>query len=180
MKRFHAHIAVENLETSIAFYSKLFGAAPSKQQVDYAKWMLEDPRINFAISTRGHAVGLNHFGFQVDTAEELLGLKKLADAATEGKVRNQSDAACCYAKSDKHWTIDPQGIAWEHFHTMADAAEFGSDTAQDSSACCLPRNGQQEVSDAALPSCAIANKTPAVNPACCTPRAASSHGACCG
>jgi catechol 2,3-dioxygenase-like lactoylglutathione lyase family enzyme len=111
MKRFHAHVAVENIETSIDFYSKLFGEPPTKKQDDYAKWMLENPRINFAISARGHAIGVNHFGFQVDSPEELVELKKLAGAASPGGVMNQGEAACCYSKSEKHWTIDPQGLA---------------------------------------------------------------------
>jgi len=146
MKRFHVHIAVANLTDSINFYSKLFGQAPSKERHDYAKWMLDDPRVNFAISARGHAIGVNHFGFQAENAEELHGLKQLAEAASGGQVLDQGETACCYARSEKHWTVDPQGLAWEHFHTMSEAQafdmvqEFGADTASQAGACCIPKN----------------------------------------
>lgn len=139
MKRFHAHISVENLQTSIEFYSQLFGQAPSKRESDYAKWMLEDPRLNFAISARGHALGLNHFGFQVDSAEELSELKLRAEAASHGAVLNSGATTCCYAQSEKHWAIDPQGLAWEHYLTLADVVEFGQDTANQTGACCTPQ-----------------------------------------
>ncbi len=139
MKRFHVHIAVTNLTDSINFYSKLFGQAPSKEQRDYAKWMLEDPRVNFAISTRGHTIGVNHFGFQADNVEELHGLKQLAEAASGGQVLDQGETACCYARSEKHWTVDPQGLAWEHFHTMSEVQEFGADSASQTGACCIPK-----------------------------------------
>jgi catechol 2,3-dioxygenase-like lactoylglutathione lyase family enzyme len=138
MNRFHVHVAVDDLETSVDFYSKLFGQQPSRHEVDYAKWMLDDPRVNFAISARGHKAGLNHLGIQTDTAEGLAALRRLADAAAPDDVRPDNGAACCYAKSDKHWTIDPQGIAWEHFHTMENAIEFGHDTKTQSGACCIP------------------------------------------
>lgn len=167
MKRFHVHIAVDNLDNSIAFYNKLFGQQPAKQRGDYAKWMLDNPRVNFAISARGHAVGLNHFGFQVDTAEELAELKTLAESATGGVPLEQEEAACCYARSDKHWTVDPQGLAWEHFHTMSDALEFGSDTATQSGACCIPLR-------------ASAEDAPSAQAGCCIPNGAATAGACCG
>ena len=168
MKRFHVHLAVENLETSTAFYSKLFGQPPTKQQVDYAKWMLDNPRLNFAISSRGHATGVNHFGFQVDSAAELDELKQLADAASPGAVLDQGEAACCYSRSEKHWTIDPQGIAWEHFHTLSDVPEFGSDRANQNGACCVPVRGS--TADA-----------PSAQAACCIPKGSSeTEGACCG
>lgn len=167
MKRFHAHVAVENIETSIDFYSKLFGEPPTKKQDDYAKWMLEDPRINFAISARGHAVGVNHFGFQVDSPEELVELKKLADSASPGEVLNQGEAACCYSKSEKHWTIDPQGLAWEHFHTMSDALEFGNDTANQTGACCIPVRGAEQDAPSAKAACCIPNSSSTTEGACC-------------
>jgi lactoylglutathione lyase len=97
MKRFHVHVAVDNLAASITFYSKLFGQSPSKQQPDYAKWMLEDPCLNFAISSRGHVAGVNHFGMQADSPEELAALKALADHASGGTTLDQGEAACCYA-----------------------------------------------------------------------------------
>ncbi len=160
MKRFHVHVSVKNLEDSVAFYSKLFGQGPSKERPDYAKWMLEDPRVNFAISARGHATGLNHFGFQADSAEELEGLKRLAEAATAGEVVDQGETSCCYAKSEKHWAVDPQGLAWEHFHTMAEALEFGADSASNSTS--------NSASDAA-----------AKSGACCIPNEPATAGACC-
>lgn len=168
MKRFHVHISVKHIDESIAFYSKLFGQEPTKRQADYAKWMLEDPRINFAISARGHAVGVNHFGFQADSAETLAELKAQAESAAAGQVLDQGVASCCYAKSDKHWTLDPQGLAWEHFFTLSDAVEFGHDTAAPSGACCIPAH--QAATDA-VPATA----------ACCIPnQGTASSGACCG
>lgn len=167
MKRFHAHVAVENIETSIDFYSKLFGQLPTKMQDDYAKWMLEDPRINFAISARGHAVGVNHFGFQVDSAEELAELKKLADAASPEEVFDQGKSACCYSNSEKHWTIDPQGLAWEHFHTMSDALEFGNDAANQTGACCIPVRGSDQDAPSGKAACCIPNGSSATQGACC-------------
>ena len=138
MKRFHVHVAVEDLAASVDFYSKLFGHPPSKQQPDYAKWMLADPRLNFAISKRGHTVGVNHFGFQVDTPQELAALEELAQSASADAVLQSAEASCCYAQSKKHWTIDPQGLAWEHFHTLSDAVTFGDDSAAPGGACCIP------------------------------------------
>ena len=141
MKRFHVHVAVHDLEQSIRFYSSLFGAAPSVTKNDYAKWMLEDPRVNFAISMRGAKPGLDHLGLQAETDEELeeIGVR-LAQA--DVSVMPQKGAACCYAKSDKYWTIDPQGIAWESFHTLDSVPVYGADTAirtpERKAACCAP------------------------------------------
>jgi catechol 2,3-dioxygenase-like lactoylglutathione lyase family enzyme len=167
MKRFHTHVAVENIETSIDFYSKFFGQPPTKKQIDYAKWMLDDPRVNFAISARGHVVGVNHFGFQVDSAEELVELKKLADAASAGEVLDQGKSACCYCNSEKHWTIDPQGLAWEHFHTMSDALEFGNDTANQTGACCIPVRESDQDAPSAKAACCIPNDSSATKGTCC-------------
>jgi catechol 2,3-dioxygenase-like lactoylglutathione lyase family enzyme len=167
MKRFHAHVAVSDIGQSIAFYTNLFGLPPIKEQADYAKWELNDPRVNFAISARGHTVGLNHFGFQAETPDELSVLKLNADAASSGEVVSEEGASCCYAKSDKHWTVDPQGIAWENFLTMADAMEFGTDTAMQSGACCIPtRSG--------------AGDDEAAGSACCIPNEATQASGCCG
>lgn len=165
MKRFHAHVAVDDLSNSIAFYSLLFGQAPSKERADYAKWMLEDPRVNFAISARGHASGLNHFGIQVDSAEELDGLKLLAERASDETAPDQGSASCCYAKSDKHWTVDPQGIAWEHFRTMEDVLAFGEDTGSSNGACCIPLRNQGAAE--ALPCCLSKEGAQAQAGACC-------------
>ncbi|MGY4827091.1 ArsI/CadI family heavy metal resistance metalloenzyme [Sphaerotilaceae bacterium SBD11-9] len=140
MKRFHVHAHVEDLQASIAFYSRMFGAEPTRVESDYAKWMLDDPRINFAISTRGGAAGVDHLGFQTDTAEELVELKERAEAAGM-TLRDVGETSCCYARSDKHWVTDPQGIAWEHFHTLENIpvfSEASQSDASDASACCAP------------------------------------------
>lgn len=138
MKRFHVHVAVDDLPANIAFYSRLFGSDPAKQRPDYAKWMLDDPPVNFAISDRGHKPGVNHLGVQVSEAGELADLRQLADAASSDTTLDQGEAACCYARSEKHWTVDPQGIAWEHFLTMEDAETYGTDTVTPVTACCVP------------------------------------------
>ena len=141
MKRFHVHVHVDDLAKSIGFYSKLFAAEPSRIEGDYAKWMLEDPRINFAISTRGSKAGIDHLGFQTDDAEELAALKARAEAA-DMALLDEGETTCCYARSEKHWVTDPQGIAWEHFHTLDNIPVFGAAPADaakgsaDASACC--------------------------------------------
>jgi hypothetical protein len=124
MKRFHIHLHVNNISESVGFYSKLFAAEPARLEQDYAKWMLEDPRINFAISTRGSSEGIDHLGFQTDTPEELLALKAQS-ANADLAINDEGAGTCCYANSDKHWITDPQGIAWEQFHTMSNAEVFG-------------------------------------------------------
>ena len=143
MKRFHVHAHVEDLQASIAFYSKLFGAQPTRVESDYAKWMVEDPRLNFAISARGGAPGVDHLGFQTDTEHELVELKARAKEA-DMAVLDEGNTNCCYANSDKHWVTDPQGIAWEHFHTLKDIPVFSggkveSQTSAEPAACCLPK-----------------------------------------
>ncbi|WP_341921514.1 ArsI/CadI family heavy metal resistance metalloenzyme [Hydrocarboniphaga effusa] len=140
MRRFHVHVSVTDLPQSIGFYSKLFGAEPTVSKTDYAKWMLDDPRINFAISTREGKAGLNHLGFQVDSADELTQLREQAQKADIAAVE-ELGATCCYAKSDKHWIEDPQGIAWETFHTLGDIPVFGAPAvkAEQASACCAPK-----------------------------------------
>ena len=139
MKRFHVHAHVENLDASVAFYTKLFGAQPARIEGDYAKWMLEDPRINFAISTRGDKPGVDHLGLQTDTAEELVQLKTRAQAAGMALL-DEGETSCCYARSDKHWVTDPQGIAWEHFQTLDNIPVFGEakkkNASAEASACC--------------------------------------------
>ncbi len=145
MKRFHVHVHVADLGASVGFYSRLFAAAPTRLESDYAKWMLDDPRINFAISTRGNEPGVDHLGFQTDDAAELAELKSRAQAA-DMALLDEGATTCCYARSDKHWVTDPQGIAWEHFHTLHDVPVFGSGklepaavttvTAAPASACC--------------------------------------------
>lgn len=140
MKRFHVHVAVKDLAQSVAFYSKLFGAAPTVAKPDYAKWMLEDPRLNFAISSRGSPPGVNHLGFQVDSGEELAALRAQAERADLEAVP-EPGAACCYARSDKHWIEDPQGIAWEVFHSLGSIPVFGEPAPRqaEASGCCTPK-----------------------------------------
>jgi hypothetical protein len=137
MKRFHVHAHVEDLQASIAFYSKLFAADPARVEADYAKWMLEDPRVNFAISTRGSQPGIDHLGFQTDTEEELATLKSRAQAA-DMTLLDEGETTCCYARSEKYWVTDPQGIAWEQFHTLDSIPVFseGSRASSGSPSCC--------------------------------------------
>lgn len=137
MKRFHVHVHVADLAQSVAFYSKLFGAAPTRQESDYAKWMLEDPRLNFAISARGATPGVDHLGLQTDSAEELVALKDQARAA-ELALLDEGETRCCYARSEKHWLTDPQGLAWEQFHTLEDIPVFGG--REPATACCAARS----------------------------------------
>ena len=154
MKRFHVHAHVTDLQASIAFYSKLFAAEPTRVESDYAKWMLEDPRINFAISTRGDAAaGVDHLGFQTDDAAELVELKSRATAA-DMALLDQGETNCCYARSEKHWVTDPQGIAWEHFHTLDNIPVFGEGTRKaeaQASACCAPTTRGKPVGVAVKP-----------------------------
>ena len=142
MKRFHVHVAVDDLNANIRFYFTVFGTSPTVLKDDYAKWMLDDPRINFAISMRGAKPGLDHLGVQVESDEELPTLRGQVGQA-EIAALDQSNAACCYARSDKYWITDPQGIAWETFHTLDSVPVFGedslvADSAQEKSACCAP------------------------------------------
>lgn len=144
MKRFHAHIAVDDLEANIRFYSAVFGVPPTVAKPDYAKWMIEDPRINFAISNRSAKTGLDHLGFQVDSDEELGELRqKVADA--EIAALDQPFSECCYARSDKYWITDPQGIAWETYHTLGAVEIYGMDMPKaaepvaERAACCAPK-----------------------------------------
>lgn len=140
MKRFHVHVAVGDLEQSIQFYSILFNAEPTVKKEDYAKWMLDDPRINFAISKRNREPGLDHLGFQVEDEADL---KEIAQRLKQAKqpILEQEQTTCCYAKSDKAWVHDPQGIAWESFYTTGTATTYGEDvemTTTNNSACCAP------------------------------------------
>jgi predicted enzyme related to lactoylglutathione lyase len=129
MKRMHIHISVADLSHSISFYSALFAAKPSIVKPDYAKWMLEDPRVNFAISTRGRQPGLDHLGIQVENTAELHGVyDRLRQAG--GEVIEQGQTACCYAKSEKSWIDDPAGIAWETFHTTGESTDYGDGTGE--------------------------------------------------
>jgi len=139
MKRFHVHVGVHDLERSVRFYSALFAAQPAVLKGDYAKWQIEDPRISFAISTRPEK-GVDHLGFQAESAAELEEIaSRLAQA--DVAVAPQKGVTCCYAKSDKYWTIDPQGVAWESFHTLDSAPVFGDQIGkgrEKAEACCSP------------------------------------------
>lgn len=147
MKRFHVHISVDDLASNINFYSTLFGNEPVVRKEDYAKWMLDDPRVNFAISRRGDKAGVNHLGIQVENDDELEAMRAQLTLADQPIVE-QVEAACCYAKSNKHWVQDPQGVAWETFHSLSNIPVFGQDTQSTASvvplkaaACCVPKIG---------------------------------------
>jgi lactoylglutathione lyase len=141
MKRFHVHVAVAELAPNVRFYSTVFGAPPTVLKDDYAKWMLEDPRVNFAISTRGAVPGLDHLGLQVDSDAELAALRAQVEQADIAAL-DQPEAACCYAQSNKYWTTDPQGIAWETFHSLASIPTYGDERKEGAEAgagCCAPQ-----------------------------------------
>ncbi|HEY1707649.1 MAG TPA: ArsI/CadI family heavy metal resistance metalloenzyme [Rhizomicrobium sp.] len=141
MKRLHIHIAVDDLQKSIGFYSALFAAEPSVRKDDYAKWMLDDPCVNLALSERGRTAGVDHLGIQTDTDAELRELAQRLKAAGE-TTRDQEAATCCYAQSNKAWVDDPSGVKWETFFTFADATTYGEDEAAgnaDSQSCCAPK-----------------------------------------
>jgi catechol 2,3-dioxygenase-like lactoylglutathione lyase family enzyme len=146
MKRLHVHVAVHDIPQSIGFYSALFAAEPSVVKEDYAKWMLDDPRVHFAISTRGRQPGLDHLGIQVEDAGELQEVYgRLRTAGAE--VVEQGQTACCYAKSEKSWIEDPAGISWETFLTTGESANYGDGAGQrvariaheKQAACCTPK-----------------------------------------
>jgi catechol 2,3-dioxygenase-like lactoylglutathione lyase family enzyme len=142
MKRLHVHVAVGDLAKSIGFYSSLFGADPVVLKTDYAKWMLEDPRINFAISDRASVAGVDHLGIQVESGEELAELAGRLKAAGE-VTRDQESTTCCYARSDKAWVNDPNGLRWETFYTFGEAVTYGEDEpaatlSAPKTACCAP------------------------------------------
>jgi catechol 2,3-dioxygenase-like lactoylglutathione lyase family enzyme len=152
MKRFHVHVAVPDLAESVRFYSTLFGAEPAVRKDDYAKWMLDDPHVNFAISQRGAAAGVNHLGVQVESEAELEAVHEHLRAAGRG-ITTEKAANCCYALSDKHWVTDPAGVAWETFHTLGSIAVYGEDpahlavpTAAQAGTCCAPAQGAVEKS----------------------------------
>jgi hypothetical protein len=160
MKRFHVNLTVASIPEGVRFYTALFEAAPVVLKEDYAKWMLDDPRINFAISERGNQVGINHLGIQVDSAEELTAMRAQLERADQALVE-QSDAACCYAKSDKYWIADPTGLAWETFHTLDAIPIYGADTevAPKAGRGCVPSKATPK------PCCDSALKTAS---ACCS------------
>ena len=150
MKRLHLHVSVTEIEPAIAFYSTLFDATPSVLKDDYAKWMLEDPRVNLAISSRARATGIDHVGVQTDSAAELGELAARLKAAG-AETFDQEATTCCYANSDKSWVTDTAGVRWETFFTHGDATAYGEDEVipDTASACCAPK------------------PAPAPKPACC-------------
>jgi catechol 2,3-dioxygenase-like lactoylglutathione lyase family enzyme len=168
MKRFHVHLGVPDLAASVRFYSDLFGLAPSVEKADYAKWMLEDPRVNFAISQRGSRLGVNHLGLQADNADELADLRTHFAAADASTMVDETNVSCCYARSDKHWVRDPQGIAWEAFHSLGTVPLFGD---------------EPEAAPASCGVAAVGSANAAVRAACCAPTsiaapAAAASGCC--
>jgi catechol 2,3-dioxygenase-like lactoylglutathione lyase family enzyme len=148
MKRMHVHVAVKDLQQSIGFYSALFAAQPAVAKADYAKWMLDDPRVNFAISARGREPGLDHLGIQVENKDELNEVyARLHQAGAD--VIEQGQTSCCYAKSEKSWIDDPAGIAWETFLTTGESTDYGDGSGERSArvaheaACCVPQSAPE-------------------------------------
>ena len=138
MSRLHVHISVDDIEKNVHFYSALFGSQPSVEKTDYAKWDLSEPAVNFAISKRGVKQGLDHVGIQADSDEELAVIQSRLEQAGIGGAE-QRNAACCYARSNKYWTQDPQGIAWETFHSLDTIPTFNDgDEKPAASGCCVP------------------------------------------
>lgn len=162
MKRFHVHVNVNDLDASVRFYSNLFAAAPNVLESDYAKWMLDDPRVNFAISQRARAAGVDHLGVQAETAGELAEIGQRL-AAADAIALAETGTTCCYAHSDKYWAEDPQGLRWETFHTHGAATTYFEPDKD--AACC----GPQEQAPAATATAARG---------CCGP-AASTAASCC-
>jgi predicted lactoylglutathione lyase len=148
MKRMHVHVSVEDIHKAVGFYSALFAAKPAVVKDDYAKWMLDDPRVNFAISTRGHEPGLDHLGIQVESPAELQDVySRLREAG--GAIIEQGQTTCCYAKSEKSWIDDPAGISWETFHTTGEATDYGTSVKEGAQiahakVCCVPEPAVKE------------------------------------
>ena len=144
MKRLHVHVAVDDLAASIRFYSTLFAAEPSVTKDDYAKWMLDDPRVNFAISRRGNEAGIRHLGVQVEDRAELADMYARLQRA-ETAVLEEGATTCCYAKSEKSWIADPQGVQWETFLTTGASTVYGGRGIEGVAAkpCCEPRLSAQ-------------------------------------
>jgi catechol 2,3-dioxygenase-like lactoylglutathione lyase family enzyme len=159
MKRLHVHVSVDDLQGSIRFYSGLFGTQPTVAKPDYAKWMLDDPRVNFAISARGEKAGVDHLGIQVETPDELREVHGRLQQA-ERPVLEEGATTCCYAESEKAWTSDPQGLLWESFMTTGESTVFGDDTRL---AGFRTSGGKAESSP-----CCGAKPAPVIEAACCS------------
>jgi catechol 2,3-dioxygenase-like lactoylglutathione lyase family enzyme len=145
MKRFHVHVHVDDLSSSVRFYSALFGAEPAVVKPDYAKWMIDDPRVNFAITSGASSPAIDHLGLQVESDDDLALIAAQLAAAGQSVVK-QDNAECCYARGNKGWVSDPSGISWETFHTFGESTVYGNDiarpptltNAQPSESCCTP------------------------------------------
>jgi predicted enzyme related to lactoylglutathione lyase len=151
MKRMHVHVSVEDIPNAIRFYSALFESRPTVAKPDYAKWMLDDPRVNFAISTRGRERGLDHLGIQVETQDELREVYGRLQQAG-GHIIEQGQTTCCYAKSEKSWIDDPAGISWETFLTLGETADYGDSVERGvriahEKSCCGPRAAPEPAAD---------------------------------
>jgi hypothetical protein len=155
MKRFHVHMHVQDLDKNIAFYSAMFHQPPARTEADYAKWMLQDPPVNFAISTRGSTTGVDHLGIQVESADELAELRAHARDA-DLALQDDGETTCCYARSDKYWLTDPQGVAWEQFHTLDRIPVFSEQKSEQNTAsapvCCAP-TATKNVAETATKAC---------------------------
>jgi catechol 2,3-dioxygenase-like lactoylglutathione lyase family enzyme len=168
MKRLHVHVSVRDLDASVRFYSSLFAATPAVLKADYAKWMLDDPLVNFAISTRGAPAGIEHLGIQVADEGELQEVYERLKKA-DGPVLEEGETVCCYAKSEKSWIEDPQGIRWETFLTTGESTVYGSEALESTATCCVPSGDSSRAAGAA---------------SCCTAKdrahAKATQAACCG
>ncbi len=192
MKRFHVHLAVRDLNESVRFYSVLFAAKPNVLQPEYAKWMLDDPRVNFAISTRSGTPGIDHLGIQAENADELSELGVRLDAAGQAVVP-EAGAECCHARSDKMWTEDPQGMRWETFHTMGSIATYhgasgacemssarGTDLKALSGTTQVQSDAQDHAMDRAMDNAACCDTTTPQG-VCCPPKSDKvAEAPCCG
>lgn len=179
MKRFHVHLSVRDLDESVRFYSALFAASPSVHEREYAKWMLDDPRVNFAISTRSGMPGIDHLGIQAETSEELAELGRRLDEAGQAVVP-EPGAECCHARSDKVWSEDPQGTRWESFHTVGSIAAYhgNSGSCAMSSARAVDLRAMRDDKDKAGESCCTPQTPQGV---CCPPKPGLAADApCCG
>jgi hypothetical protein len=168
MKRMHIHLSVADLAEGIRFYSVMFAAQPSVVKDDYAKWMLDDPRVNFAISSRGADIGVNHLGMQVESQEELDEMQSRLTALQPG-LKKEEGVACCYAKSDKYWFHDPTGIAWETFQTLDTIPVFGEPdkTEPAKEACCVPLAKVSFKSKSDTPCCVPLQDSQSGSEKCC-------------
>ncbi len=166
MKRLHVHIAVDDLDSSIRFYSRLFAIDPTVRKGDYAKWMLDDPRVNFAISARATRAGIEHLGIQVEDREELAEVYARLERA-EGPVLEEGVTTCCYARSEKSWIEDPQGVKWEAFLTAGESTVYGSDAPrlESGSSCCEPGTSRAPTGEAVC--CARSGKADESSAICC-------------